>query len=300
MLPGMDDVPGHERPPLSVVIPVRGGLEEIAPVIEAVAPGARATGTEVLVVGRVTEKQSPGDPVRLIPMRSADLLDLHRQGIAEATGRVVAIGEDHAVPTPDWCEAVIRAHAEHPEASAIVGCLVNATDGTLAGRANFLAFAAPWQPPMKLLPPWRPPPASTLTFKREALEGVRTEQAGWLEAELIPELFNQGLMVADERIVVEHFQDHGCLWSIQNAFHSARASYGQRQGGRALRGRLEGALWALGTVPHRLRTEAREATEGTPTGAVESTLITVISLAAGLGGAFGSLLGPGRSAERVA
>jgi hypothetical protein len=296
----MGDDAGHPRPPLSVVIPARGGMEEIAPVLDAVAPGARATGAEVLVVGDVGDAQPPGDPVRLIPMRTPDLLDIHRRGIAEATGRVVAIGEDHAVPKADWCEAVIRAHAEHPNAAAIAGCLVNATDRTLAGRANFLAFAAPWQPPMKTLPPERPPPASTLTFKREALEGIGLEQPGWLEGELIPELFDRGAMVADERIVVKHFQDHGSLWSIQNAFHSARASYGYTRSGRALRDRIEVAIWALGGIPHRLRREAREATEEDRTGAAESALIAAIALAAGFGSAFGSLLGPGRSAKRLA
>src|SRR5262249_45304077 len=146
--------------------------------------------------------------------------------LIEARGAIVAIGEDHAVPRPGWCEAVIRAHAERPEAPAIVGCLVNATDATVAGHANFLAFAAPWQPPMPTLPPKRPPPSSTLSLKRSALEGIEDEAPGWFEAGLLPALFEEGRLVADDRIVVDHHQDHGGLWSVVNAFHSARSSYG--------------------------------------------------------------------------
>jgi hypothetical protein len=289
---------GAERPPLSVVIPLRGALEEIAPVIGAVAPGARESGAEVLVVGSVDGARPPGEEVRFLPVGTDDLLELHRIGIAEAKGEVIAIGEDHAVPTPGWCEAVIRAHAEHPEAPAVVGCLVNATDSTVAGRANFLAFAAPWQPPMVTLPDERPPPASALTFKRSALLGIATQGHGWLEAELIPSLFDRGLMVADSRIVVEHFQDHGSLWSIANAFHSARASYGAARATQSPSERREVARWAFREIPSRQRREARENSDGRGTG--EAALIALIGLAAGAGAVTGSLLGPGRSPDRLA
>ena len=42
---------GLPRPPLSVVIPARDGLAEVAPVLEALIPAANATGTEVVIVG---------------------------------------------------------------------------------------------------------------------------------------------------------------------------------------------------------------------------------------------------------
>jgi hypothetical protein len=213
---------------------------------------------------------------------------------------VIAIGEDHAVPRPDWCEAVIRAHAEHPEAQAIVGCLVNATDATVAGRANFLAFASAWQPPMPTLPGERPPPASALTFKRSALEGIGSEAPGWLEAELIPSLFEGGLMVADDRIVVDHHQDHGSLWSIRNAFHSARASYGSQSRGLTPKARRNLARWTILGIPRRLRAEVREATRGTRVGRLEWALISLIAAGHGVGGTVGTLFGPGRSGDRLA
>ena len=160
------------RPPLTVVIPARGGLAEAAEALEALTPGADEAGAEVVVAGDSDGAEPACDPVRAISSTEADILALRKLGIEAARGEVVAIGEDHAVPRSDWCEAVLRAHAEHPEAAAIVGCLVNATDATLAGRANFLAFASAWQPPMPALPPDRPPPSSTLSFKRDALESV--------------------------------------------------------------------------------------------------------------------------------
>jgi hypothetical protein len=289
------------RPPLSVVIPVREGLAEIAPVLAALLPAAEALGVEVLVIGELEADAAPPSAlVRLIPMPVADMLVLRRRALAEAEGEVVAVGEDHAVPRADWCEAVIRAHAEHPAALAVVGCLVNATDSTLAGRANFRAFASPWQPPMPELPGDRPPPSSTLSFKRAALAGIESRVPGWFEADLIPSLFGEGKMVADGRIAVDHFQDHGSLWSIRNAYDSARSSYGYEHAQRGPADRRSLARWTITGIPRGLRAEAHRALNGTRMPLPEAALISLIAIAAGVGGTAGTLFGPGRSADRVA
>ncbi|MDQ2629445.1 MAG: glycosyltransferase [Actinomycetota bacterium] len=290
----------REAPPLSVVVPAREGFAEVAELIAGMAPAARAVGAEVVVVGDVSEADFPAEEVRLVRMPVPDMLALHQRGLEEARGDVVAIGEDHAVPRPEWWEAVIRAHRENPGAPAVAGCLVNATDDTLSGRANFLAFAAPWQPPMPALPGHRPPPCSTLSFKRSALEGVTAKSPGWMEAELIPGLFAAGGIVADERIVVDHYQDHGYLWSIFNAFHSARSSYGYQRSRLTGAGRKKVARWALETLPGRLRGEARKASAGRRMPFAESILVTLIALAAGIGAALGVMRGGGRSADLVA
>jgi hypothetical protein len=289
------------RPPLSVVIPVREGLAEIAPVLETLLPAAEAVGAEIMVVGALeAHAKPPAEPVQLIDLPVADMQVLRRQALAQATGEVVAVGEDHAVPRADWCQAVLRAHAEHPEAMAIAGCLVNATAATLAGRANFRAFASPWQPPMPRLPPRRPPPSSALTFKRAALAGIESEPPGWFEAGLIPALFAAGQIVADQRIVVDHFQDHGSLWSIRNSYDSARSSYGYERYRLDPASRRRLARWTIGGIPRGLVAEVREAADGTPTPALEAGLISLIAIAAGIGGTAGALLGSGRSADRVA
>jgi hypothetical protein len=288
------------RPPLSVVFPAREGYGEVAEVVALALPLAQRVGAERIVVGDVAGAAVPDERIRLVQLASTDILALRRRGVEEAEGEVVAIGEDHAMPRPDWCDAVIRAHAEHPEADAVAGCLVNATDATLAGRANFLAFAAPWQPPMPALPPGRPPPSSALSFKREALEPIRTEATGWLEAGLIPSLFAAGKMAADERIVVDHHQDHGSFWSVRNAYDSARASYGYERGNLSPERRREVARWALANIPGRLRREARAGLQGEQMRASERLLVALIGLAAGIGAAAGLLRGPGVSGDRVA
>ena len=285
-----------DRPPLSILVTVREGLEEARPVLEAASAQARATGAEILVVGRVEGPVS--DPVRLVPVDDLDLFRLRQVGLREARGDVVAIGEDHAIPRPDWCEAVIRAHAERPEAPAIAGCLVNATDRTLSGRANFLAFAAPFQPPPAAGPHLRPPPVSALSVKREALAELDGE-LGRFECDLVPRLWAEGGIVLDDRVVVDHYQDHGLLWAIANGFHGPRAAYGYGCARAAGAERRRLAWWALRHWPRRIFREAREATRGERRIA-ELSVVAAIGAAMGVGAAVGCLAGPGRSPKLVA
>jgi hypothetical protein len=282
------------RPPLTVVVPVREGLGEIAPVLDGLLPQARRTGTEVLVVGRV-EGPSPDEAVRLVPLADDNIFRQRLVGIREARGAIVAMGEDHAVPRPDWCEAVLRAHAELPDIPAIAGCLVNATDRTLGGRGNFLGFAAPFQPPMPRLPGERPPPLSALSFKSESLAGL-DDMLGRFEAILVPAMFSEGRMVADERIVVDHYQDHGIVWPVVNGFHGARSAYGYMRAAIGPRERLRQARWSISNWPRRIFGEARAAADGR----AELALAALVGTAVGVGGAVGALSGPGRSPDRVA
>ena len=288
------------RPPLSVVIASRDGMDGLEPVLDALLPQAQRAGAEILVVGPVDPSTTPAsDGLRLVPVDDDDIYRLRAIGIREARGEIVAIGEDHAVPRPDWCEAIRRAHAEHPEAPAIVGCLVNVTDRTVSGRSNFLAFAAPYQPPMPSVPAGRVPPLSTLSLRRAALDQLD----GWVgefETALVPRLFIEGRMVADDRIVVDHHQDHGVAWSIVNGFHGARGSYGYLRSQHDWPDRLRTARAAISTWPRQLPREAAEARLGKSGARLELVIVAAVATAVGLGGALGALVGPGHSPKRVA
>jgi hypothetical protein len=285
--------PVGERPPLSIVIPTREDLDALEPVLAALEPQVDRTGAEVLIVGPI--RLPAPEWARVIHEDDDDIFRLRALGLREARGAVVAIGEDHALPREDWCEAIVRAHAEHPESPAVAGCMHNGTAATLGGRSNFLAFAAPFQPPMPALRARRPPPSSIVSLKASALEASRG-QPGHLEATLLPRLFEQGAIAADDRIAIDHNQDHGVRWAITNAFHSARASYGAARQGLRRAERLHTARWALVHWPARILREAREAGPG----ALDLAAVAAIALAAAVGAACGSLFGPGRSPARVA
>src|SRR5688500_7223237 len=158
-------------PPLSVVLPTRHPWAETTAVADDLLAELRTVGGELVVVTGTGEQHDLGTDVRWIAMKEQCLLTLRNCGVAESTGAVVAIGEDHAVPQPGGAERVLAAHAARPDADVVVGCLVNATDRTLAGRANFFAFAGAWAPPMPALRVERPPPVSAVSIKRRALAG---------------------------------------------------------------------------------------------------------------------------------
>lgn len=275
-----------ERPVLSVVIPTRDG--DIGRVADAVESEVTSVGGEMVVV----DGRDEGD-LRMQYLRAA--------GVRRARGEIVAIGEDHAVPAPGWAKAVLDAHDRHPHADAVVGCLVNATDGTLSGRANFLAFAAAWAPPMPELPSRRPPPASTLSVKRRALADLG-DGPGDFDTVLLPRLFAEGRIAADDTVVVFHHQDHGLRWAVTNAFASARSGYGYGYADRRPVTAAD-AMRAGVLVARQLSSEARDAQRrlaGAGIGVVDLAATHLVVAGAAAGAAIGARFGPGRAPERVA
>jgi hypothetical protein len=285
------------RPSLSVVVPARHGrslLNGLRPLAEQV----EAVGGEIVVVDGSGEHVRTSLPVRWIAVCDTNLLRLRSVAVRAARGAIVAIGEDHAVPRPGWCEAILRAHSEHPNAAAVAGCLVNATDRTVAGRANFIGFAAQYSPPMPSLPRQQPPPASTVSFKREVLDELG-DSTGRLESDLIPRLFREGRIAADDRVLVEHHQDKGILWSAQNAFASARAGYGYGRL-RQEAHRRDVVRWVLTRMPSVLWQDARDGRAKTRYRRRDLPAIALIQASAVAGATLGTLKGPGRAPDRVA
>lgn len=286
-------------PKLSIVLPVRQRSDGdfVDTVLDALAVQVKATNAEVVLVGETTRAESDG--VRVARVQSEDLFVLRTIGVMHARGEIIAIGEDHAVPRPDWCEALLRAHAEHPGAPAVAGRLVNATDDTVCGRANFLAFSARYTEAglREADAAQFPPPFSALSFKRDAMPDVIP--VAWLETAYTPELFVEGRIAVDARIVVDHHQDHGLRWSLANAFHSARAGYGYASFGMSPSERRRQARWAVTNWPGRTADEARL---GGTTGRRDLVTLSVraIGCAVGIGAAVGSVFGPGSSPRRVA
>jgi len=286
-------------PKLSVVVASREGYGPVAHVVEALLPQLDAVDGELVGVGPGRGPEPSYARVRWIGVDDGNILALRRRGVEATRAPVVAIGEDHAVPAADWCEAVLRAHADHPEAAAVVGCLVNATSATTNGRANFYAFAAPFEPPMPSLPA-RPPPISALSFKRPVLDEIAGEgNDGMLESVLVPRLFAEGAMVADDRIVVEHFQDHGLRWSVTNAFASTRANYGYANLTTDRETKQGTIRWI---TRHLFLRQWREAwsKRRLMDGIGDAPGVAAICASTTFGAVVGTLFGPGAAAARVA
>jgi hypothetical protein len=286
-------------PPLSVVIPTRRPFSSLGHLLDAVVPEVVAVGGEVIVVGGTAEEGTPSRPgVRFVPVDDANIMRLRADAFAETNGDVIAVGEDHAYPMAGWAEAVLRAHAEHPDVPVVLGCLVNTTNRTAAARANFLAFAAPFAPPM-LTVPTRPPPVSVVSIKRDALADARGVP-GALETALLPELFLEGKMVIDDRILVDHRQPFGLVKAMRNAFAVARASYGYARPSWSRREQHASARWALTRIAPRVMREARFERARAHSPRRDLLVVALIAMAMASGATIGSLIGPGRAALRSA
>lgn len=285
--------------PLTVIIATRESDRSLEAVLAALTPQLRASRADAVVVNGSGEAAPAGldDAVTWIPARGSNLLELRQIAVEHARGVILAFGEDHAVPDPGWVEAILRAHREHPYAAMVVGCLVNATDATVAGRANFLAFAAPFTPPMPDLPP-RPPPLSAVSLKQRELE-YPFVNAGDIESKLLPRLIDEGAAVCDDRIVSLHHQDHGVRWSVINAFVNARANYGYAHESASRARRKEVLRWIWSTLLTRQIGEvwAERSAMRSP---LDLVLGVVLSATTTLGAVAGMVVGPGRAGERVA
>jgi len=289
----------RDHPPLSSVIATRGLFPAMRHVLDALLPQIRDAGGEVVVVAG-HEGVAPATPnLRWISVPGEkNLLRLRTIGLHAARGAVIATGEDHAVPRADWCAAILRAHAEHPGAAAVAGCVVNGSVDRVSAKANFLSYAAPFMPPMPTIPSM-PPPYTVLSFKREALAGL-DDRPGTLEARLVPELFARGAIVADDRIVIDHYQDLNLVQSIDNVYCAARCSYGYALDGADRARRRQVAGWIVKNVPHLHLDEARKRVPTGPGGWYLLGNVAVLVAATALGGAMGALFGPGRSPDRTA
>jgi GT2 family glycosyltransferase len=79
---------------------------------------------------------------RIVPAPDAQsVAEANTAGVPHARAPVVALGEDHAFPEPDWAEALL---ARHEERVAVVGPVVrNANPDTIVSWADFvLAYGA--------------------------------------------------------------------------------------------------------------------------------------------------------------
>lgn len=292
------DAGGTPQVTLTVVIGTREDPAILAPVLEALVPEVRSVGGEVVIAHSGARHSPDGPYVRWLACGDElNLIRLRQRAFRAGRGAVLAVGEDHAVPAAGWARSVLRAHTEHPEADVVAGSFINVTDRTPAGRANFLAFAAPTLAPRTLLR--RPPPSPTLSFKRRVLEGLG-DQTGSLESSRLPRLWTAGRVVVDERVVVYHHQDHGIVWSTRNAFANTRTHYGYAYAGREWRARSPVLRWVASVLPQRTWHEAHEAEPELRRRPVDMAMVGLLIAATSAGAAVGIVAGPGRSAERVA
>ncbi len=143
-------------------------------------------------------------------------------GIRRATASVVALGEDHSFPDPDWAATLIAAHRQP---WAVVGPVVdNANPGTAISWANHLVEYGPW------IEPAAPGPVEFLpghnsAYKRDLLLDYGPELGAMLEAECLlhQDLRRRGYQVyLEPRARTRHLNYSKPFSWIPAHFHGSR------------------------------------------------------------------------------
>ena len=283
-------------------------VEEVIDVLhdEVVQLGAELVIVDGTKGGDAVDRDAvdlPPDDLRVSCHPGADVFQLRAYGLAEARGDIVAVTEDHSVPTVGYLHSILDAHRRH-DAPAVAGAVVNGSSKRWIDRVNFLVVHARNLPPVSTLPGsgWVPTPTNE-SLKRSAVpEGV--PDPGWLETVHNVVLVQTGQVVFDDKIVVRHVQSLGTVGTIRNHFHAGRSMGGLardavgdrpaqlRWGARsavALPRNLVRPAWE---VAQRDRAHRREILPLLPA-------VFALSLVAVIGFVCGVVAGPGASADLV-
>lgn len=286
-------------PTLTLLIPTTKSPPGAWWAAEAVLEQAIAANAEVLVaVGHAVAEPGPPAPCRVLHMPGADVFDLRAAALADARGDIVVLLEDHNYPAPDFCARILEAFAEHPQADGVVGSATNGALG-LVDRASFLLTWAPFIPPVTEIDFDRCPPPGIVAFRRSVVpDGV--PKSGWLEYEMVVGLRDKGLLVADERVQMNHIQNLRRMDALTIHFHSGRAYGGLDTDSRAKFSRLR-RFGRTFTIPFVLFRQTRAGLRRGKN--YESfacmTIVGALAVSNAIGQMVGVLFGAGNSASHL-
>ncbi len=219
--------------PLSIVIATTKAWPEIEPCLESLVKQAQAVGAELLVAdghgeGLPSTVAQCYPNLTWIKQPGASVFALRGLAMTQASGDIVAVTEDHCTVTPGWCEGILRAHREHPEAAAIGGVVENGATSRLIDWSNFLIVFGPFTAPIT---PGRQDAISlqaNISYKRGVIRHAMFSQ-GMMEFLFNRHLRDQGeVLLADDRLVVSHNQTWGFWGTFAAHFHNGRSIAGFR------------------------------------------------------------------------
>jgi hypothetical protein len=304
----LTEVEGSDRPPLSIVVGTTEGWPSARAVLTSFRAQGEAIGAEFLIVdgtGRPPPAQEEiGPAARWLSLPETPIFQLVAVGLQEARGEVVALTEDHCTVRHGWCNAILRAHAEHPEAAAIGGAIENGSTGSLLDWASYLITQGVHMAPLGQ----RETPTTTneadVSYKHWAIEDFDDNDGlGFMAILHNRALARRGARLrVDDRMVVDHFQDIGFRATSAIHFHNGKAIAGfRRQRGMNAEERLRVATSLL--IP--LWRTLRMFRIGWRKGRLRGTLVASLPWALwfeymqGIGHLAGYALGPGDSPRHL-
>lgn len=177
----------HDAPPMEILVPLYPALHD--------GTGLRRAWPVVRWI------DMPDDPPPPVPAFEHWKVDrLRAAGLAAASGDVIALIQDNALPGDSWCAALWEEHRNKPY--EVIGGGIRNVGASLLNRAVFYCDFGRFQPPF--------PPAATgyasvvnVSYKRAAIENCRD---AWQE-------------FYDESVVHRRILDAGGAVYLTPAFH---------------------------------------------------------------------------------
>lgn len=254
-----------------------------------------------LLIADGSDEGLPPELGAVLHIPGADVFTLRAAALQIAGGELIATTEDHTLPEPDWHSAIVRAHRERPDALAIGGAVTNGSRASMTDRANFLMTFGMFLPPLPERHPDRVCPPVNVSFKRAAFDG-REFLPGAVELEIAPEIYRDGSMLLDDRIVLAHVQPVSIARAHATHFHNGRSTAGLPRRTRSRRHELNKAARTL-FLPFRLISAVVRSSWHKPGYRRDlvgsAPMIVSLAFAHAAGEIAGTLAGPGGSPKNL-
>lgn len=298
---------GDERPEISVVIASVNGLPYPLACLEALAvqegPKPEVVLADCTGPATVAAIRDRFPDVRVLAFDEPKSVPwLRSAGIQQARGRLVAVTEDHCVPTPDWCRQMVEAQRRTGWA-AVGGGVRNASPDRLVDWAVYFCEYNGHMDPVKEGISGSVP-GMNVVYDMDALGKMASVFAlGEWENFLHDRLRANGhLLGLVPSIVVGHQKYFTVPMFLAERFHYSRSFAGMRVAGKGLAPRVAMAI-ASGALPPLLlaRITRNVWANGRHLGWFFRSipLIAFFSIAWAVGEFWGYLTGPGDSLVKV-
>jgi hypothetical protein len=237
--------PSPPTPRLSIVLAATQPWPAAKLAVDSLYEQALAVGAEIIVAdgcGQGAPPVSQYPVVRRLTLPGASVFQLRASALAVSRGAIVAVTEDHCRVAPDWCQRILTAHREYPQADMIGGAVENGADRFAIDWANFLIANDRFLPPLSRGEQSFIAGQANVTYKRRALptpyppEGI--DEGSFRRALQA----RGGKLYSDDRIRVWHVQSLGVWGSCIVHFHDGRTLAGVK------RARLSTRRWAVQLV----------------------------------------------------
>jgi hypothetical protein len=223
------------RPSLSIAVGTTEGWPYVRPILEAIREDVEAVGAEILFADG-SDRPPPtadeiGRHVRWLKSPGTPVFGLYAQALRTARAEIIATTEDHALPRPGWVRAILRAHAEHPEAAAVGGAIENGSRGALLDWASYFITQGQHMAPLGDRQVSMTTNEANVSYKRRAVDAFDDNGGlGFMAILHNRRLAERGeILRVDDRMVVDHFETAGIRATSAIHFHNGRSIAGFRR-----------------------------------------------------------------------